>query len=336
MSNESPAAILFDKLGNPIGVINDGYTYRLQTDTTVSKIVPTISILNSTTTPLAANAMFVGSSEDVSTFVSIDITILSDQNSATNGLLAEWSQDGIVFNYPINFTITANVGQYYSLSPRAKYFRLKFTNGTQDQASLAISTVFYPTNRSVYVQNLDTDVSGQQGVEVVRSVIAAQKTGAPLSDYVNLQANVFGALKVDATATTQTIKITDGYNGLVAVKPPNTAAQSDDSALVVAISPNNPITTTMARPSINTTFSIAASVSNTILISENSLRLGATIYNDSSGFLYIKLGGLASQSDFTVKLFPFCYYEVPYGFTGEIDAIWSTDTGFARCGELTA
>ena len=38
MSNDSPAAILFDELGNPVGVVFDGYVYRLQTE---SKSYPT-------------------------------------------------------------------------------------------------------------------------------------------------------------------------------------------------------------------------------------------------------------------------------------------------------
>jgi len=36
MSSDSPAAILFDELGNPVGVIFDGYTYRLQVQATIS------------------------------------------------------------------------------------------------------------------------------------------------------------------------------------------------------------------------------------------------------------------------------------------------------------
>lgn len=129
---------------------------------------------------------------------------------------------------------------------------------------------------------------------------------------------------------------TDGYgNGPAAVTPPFTAATSADPALVVAFSPNTPITTTEARPSTNTTSSVAASITNVELLSTNSIRLGATIYNDSSSLLYLKLGVVASVSDFTIKLFPFCYYEVPFGYTGEIDGIWASASGFARIGELT-
>lgn len=129
--------------------------------------------------------------------------------------------------------------------------------------------------------------------------------------------------------------IDDGYgNGPVAVKGPNTAAVSSDPALVVAISPNNPLTIMEPRPANNSTSSVASSISNVVLLAANSVRLGATIYNESSALLYIKLGAGATLTDFTIKLFPLGYYEVPYGYTGEIDGIWSIANGSAKIGEL--
>ncbi len=125
-------------------------------------------------------------------------------------------------------------------------------------------------------------------------------------------------------------------HGPVAVTPANTAATPADRALVVAISPNNSFTVTAAKPSTSVTSSVAASTSNTVLLPSNSIRLGATIYNDSSSsLLYLKLGATATITDFTIKIFPLSYYEVPYGYTGEIDGIWNTASGFARIDELT-
>lgn len=124
-------------------------------------------------------------------------------------------------------------------------------------------------------------------------------------------------------------------HGPVTVKPGGEAAVSQDRALVVAISPNNSFTVTTARPATNVTSSVAASISNTTILASNGTRLGATIYNDSSALMYIKLGALASTTDYTIKLFPQSYYEIPFGYTGEIDALWASATGFARVGELT-
>ena len=129
--------------------------------------------------------------------------------------------------------------------------------------------------------------------------------------------------------------IDDGYgHGPVTVKGPNQAAIATDPALVVAISPNNSFTVTGAKPSTTNTSSVAASASNVTLLAANGTRLGATVYNDSMALLYLKLGPTASTADYTIKMFPLSYYEVPYGYTGQIDAIWSNASGFARIGEL--
>jgi hypothetical protein len=130
-----------------------------------------------------------------------------------------------------------------------------------------------------------------------------------------------------------------GADGTIAaVKQANTPATSSDPALVVAISPNNSFDVNFAKASITNTNSISASSSNIALLVSNAARLGATIYNDSSALLYLKLGAGASLTNFTIKLFPFTYYEIPYGYSGEIDGFWSIAfgniSGFARVSEL--
>jgi hypothetical protein len=61
------------------------------------------------------------------------------------------------------------------------------------------------------------------------------------------------------------------------------------------------------------------------LLAANPLRLGAAIYNNSDGDLFIKLGTavVATTALFTVKVIPGFYYEVPYNFTGVITGIWA-------------
>jgi hypothetical protein len=97
-------------------------------------------------------------------------------------------------------------------------------------------------------------------------------------------------------------------------------------------------TTTAApgRVSTNNITSVAAATSSVTLLSSNSFRLGATIYNDSTtNTLYLKLGTNASTSSYSVKLIPNAYFEVPYDYTGEIDGIWDGTIGNARVTELS-
>jgi hypothetical protein len=56
--------------------------------------------------------------------------------------------------------------------------------------------------------------------------------------------------------------------------------------------------------------------------------------------MYLKLGTSASTTSYTVTLAgagaaPFSYYEIPFGYTGAITAVWSSATGNARVTEVT-
>lgn len=199
--SDSPAVILFDVNGNPVNVVlGDDGKYRLLVDAIASGVQPRVSIANSTTTPLTSLAVFQGTSEDVSEFVSIDVSVLTDQDGAIDGLLFEWSQDNVHWDFTDggSFSIKANTGQNYSLPIRAKYFRCSYTNGIMGQTTFNLSTVFYAVDRSPYRQNLATDVLAQRSTDVVRAVLAAQKQGgaAQTNNYTNLQSTTGGFLKV--------------------------------------------------------------------------------------------------------------------------------------------
>lgn len=81
---------------------------------------------------------------------------------------------------------------------------------------------------------------------------------------------------------------------------------------------------------------VSGSASSVTVLALNAQRRGATIYNDSTAILYLKLGATASTTSFTVKMQPDSYYEVPFGYTGVIDGIWASATGSARVVEISA
>jgi len=95
-----------------------------------------------------------------------------------------------------------------------------------------------------------------------------------------------------------------------------------------------------SRPATPAQSTVASSASSTTLVAANTGRHGATIYNDSTALLYLKLGATASTTSFTAVLTGTQsgvggYYEVPFGYTGIIDGIWVSATGNARITELT-
>jgi hypothetical protein len=95
-------------------------------------------------------------------------------------------------------------------------------------------------------------------------------------------------------------------------------------------------TLTLTTAPTTSVTSVAASASNVSLLVSNTSRFGATIWNDSTtATLYLKMGTTASTTSYTVQIFPSGYFEVPYGYTGEIDGIWSAAVGSARITEVT-
>lgn len=108
------------------------------------------------------------------------------------------------------------------------------------------------------------------------------------------------------------------------------------SAAAVSREVGNSTATKIISPANTSTTSVTASASNVTLLSSNTSRLGATIWNESTtATLYVKLGSTSSLSNYTTQILPSGYYEVPYGYTGKIDGIWTAAIGNARITELT-
>lgn len=79
---------------------------------------------------------------------------------------------------------------------------------------------------------------------------------------------------------------------------------------------------------------VDASIASVELLAANTNRKGATIWNNSAAQLHLELGAIASQTAFTARLEPNGYYEVPFGYTGEIAGIWTAANGKAHIREF--
>lgn len=118
---------------------------------------------------------------------------------------------------------------------------------------------------------------------------------------------------------------------------------STDGTLV-NLGANNDVTVTGTVTTVETKAATATQTTvndtntSTTILASNSSRLGATIANDSSAVLYLRLSSSAATStNYTVRIAQYGYYEVPFNYTGQITGIWATDPndGGARITELT-
>lgn len=285
---------------------------------------------NSSIVPLAAYAEFIGTTDDVTSYEEIDINVAGSPLDAPGELYFEFSPDG--YNWDISICIGGGYLSGPSIVPQLlrvvlPRFRVRYINGSIPQTSFRLTTIYHRSTGGRLTRYLNQSIDYTEPLISNRSVIIGER----LDGYFeNLASNLDNQLLTES-------KLTDGINGDVAVKGANTPAISTDNALVVAVSPNNPLTTAPAKSSTVVATNIMAAGTSTELLASNVSRLGATIYNDSqSGLLYINLGASADSSDFVTKLLPLTYYELPFGFTGQVNGIWSVLGGFARVCEFTA
>ena len=133
-----------------------------------------------------------------------------------------------------------------------------------------------------------------------------------------------------ATSANQTtiIEHVDG------IEPLLTTIDSDTSLLAGTVSGDR-IRILITQSSTGTTSQIAASATSVTLLVANSLRVGASIVNDSTKILRIKMGTGATSTSFTAVLIKDAYFEIPFNYTGIITGYWESATGFAYATEYT-
>jgi hypothetical protein len=118
----------------------------------------------------------------------------------------------------------------------------------------------------------------------------------------------------------------------------NSLASSLVDSSGVQYSGSNPVPTKEIRAATGTNTSVADNAASVTILASNTARLGATVYNDSSATLYLILGSTAaSTTNYTCKIVSSGYYEVPFGYTGQLTGIWASDPGdgAARVTEIT-
>lgn len=148
---------------------------------------------NSTSANLGNGATFTGEWQDMVDYGVVSIGVISDQNSATDGLVIQWSADGTNAVDSDVFTISANSGKTFTFGPARRYVRVKYTNGTTPTTSLNIETVL----RRVYVKpsshRIQDSIVDEDDAELVKSILSGKN---PAGSFINFQATRNGNFKV--------------------------------------------------------------------------------------------------------------------------------------------
>lgn len=134
-----------------------------------------VSTTNSTSANLGGGAAFTGTWEDSLNYGTISIGILSDQDSAVDGLAIEYSADGATKIQDDTFSIFANTGKTFTFSPTNRYFRIVYTNGATPTTSLNIQTILKPFGFKPSSHNIKNAIVDDDDAELVKAVLTAKQ-----------------------------------------------------------------------------------------------------------------------------------------------------------------
>lgn len=144
-----------------------------------------VDINNSTETPLGIGATFTGQWVRTSNFVQAIVDVVTDQDSAVEGLRIELSNDASTVIHSHSFSILSNTpdGHHYPSELELVYYRIKYTNGAVAQTTFKLYTTLVDSMiEEGHVHNLDYALQDDHPAPTVRAVQTGKK---PNGDYVN-------------------------------------------------------------------------------------------------------------------------------------------------------
>lgn len=129
---------------------------------------------NSTSVTLTSGSTFAGTWKDVSGFSNMTLIVFSDQASATDGLVFEFSSDGTNVDDNDMYTVPASSGQQISVPLVAKFIRIRYVNGGTNQGAFRLQAKLHTAYPKGSSQRIGTPVNNEQDAELVLAVIARQ------------------------------------------------------------------------------------------------------------------------------------------------------------------
>lgn len=149
---------------------------------------------NSSTAVLGSAGVFTGQWQDCLDYQEVNVSIVSDQNSATNGLVFQWSADGTaVGDTDVYSYYTASGGTNYTPNPAFRYFRIIFTNGSVQQTTFSLQTILRRSMTGGSFHRIDSTLKDDQDA---RLNITVPKLKTAANTYVSQTATTAGNAKV--------------------------------------------------------------------------------------------------------------------------------------------
>lgn len=177
-------AVISDSDGNAVDVIDNQVA---DTKELAVNLRGFECVCNSTDEPLGANLSFEGEWINTLDYGTVVIGIISGQDSAIDGLVIQWSANGVDIVQTDEFSIFANKGKVFTFGYANKYIKIKYTNGSTIQTDFHLQTI----HRRVYVKpsshRINDSIIGQDDAELMQSVLKVQTNDEKTYKNVDVQ-----------------------------------------------------------------------------------------------------------------------------------------------------
>lgn len=306
--------------------------------------------------PLVAGGTWVGAVESALGVAGIQINCYSDVPSAYDGLVIEQSMTGIDTEFYITDAFVVRPGEGFSqtIQAAASYFRVRYTNGSQNQLVFQLQTVLCPvvevlprsltthgnlkTSRLTLEKHILTnsflDTNGEAIVDgfverttaLIINIKDSPSMGATLQfhmagvdpgDKGTLIANAWDS-DVFTNSGYQVLTFPSIYSNTFKISWTVTGTWTGVYLTVVEkATADRGVTRTKAGD-----LRVNQSAASVLLQPVDFNRGSGSILNNSDATLFLKFSGAASLTDYHIRLTPYALYEMQPGEYRSVYGIW--------------
>jgi len=186
----------------PISVASLPLPSGAATETTLAGVKSnqesTVDSGNSSTSQLGNGGTFVGTGVDCIGYSAVAVTVHSDKDSATDGMKFQFSIDNTNWDDSYDWTmdVSSSSTRRFQFPVTARYFRVNYTNSSQATSDFRCQTILHRQNILTSIHRLKDDASADRSAQVVKSVILAQRAGGASTDFIAVEADPGGNLKI--------------------------------------------------------------------------------------------------------------------------------------------
>jgi hypothetical protein len=251
---------------------------------------------NSSSTPLAGGAEFTGAWHDFNGYAELTVSVYADKDSATNGLIIEHSNDETeskVVKDTDTFSVYANAGTPFRITPGFKYVRVRYINGAVAQTKFSLQSVFRVFMTAGSTHRADESIKDNSDAPLSINVLKLKKPNA--NEWVSAQATTSGNFKVsieeyESGANPVRTDIEGGGAVTIGTTAVNLTFTGTTHSIILTASQSNTGIIYIGKSTVTS----AGANALTFLMPGESLTLD---YNDTTNALYA-VSDTASQSLF--------------------------------------